>query len=890
MNIINAQDGSDWKYSSGNEEIDRIRHEIATKPTDTSNFMVRAFMLKQWFPMLQQQGAVLTNRYMHIDSAFHSWGRIYDNDMKNRVNDVLEYSKIVDEGYLILDSIQRELTDNPLTAINPQKPERATVKAPIKNDIPFPQYKGTEKHNGFTGSEGPVYGQIAWQFPVGLAWESKPVIVEDKVYLSSPGMRNVLTILDINTGEILNNVKQTSAIQWDQLYSTPSNASTPVVLDNYVLYREMGARGNDYGPTKHIVYVDKKTNQIEKKVVAGHVDYRHGYAPFSANEKYLVFPHSIQEIHKTPPIAKNFNFLICKDVNTGAQLWKSDIGSFFAEPILDDDKIFIGTESGYFYCFNTEREYSIYRNVGQKFKWRFKVNGAINKKAATDSSNVYFGSNDGTVYCLNKNTGELRWKYSVEKPVDEAFRHFSSPFILGDKMFIGSADKNLYCLNTFKGKLIFKHETNDWIRSCPVATTTNVYFASINGDLYNISYNQKTPELVWEKHIGDHWIYADLTLSEDKLLLNNSDLYCYCVNIDNGEILWKHSIIKAFYKEDGYRILSDQIAGGAYYQSKATAADGKVFIGTPSRFVYALDAESGKELWKYELGAAISGAPVYNNGRIYVGQQGGEDEFYCLDAKSGKMIWTQNVGWVWGSATVSDGMVFIPGIDGYLYALDAKNGYIVWRHRTEHSTCSEPLVMDDYVYFGGWDGFMYKLEKDSGKLVWRFPDSGSDSGVAIGFDGKILMPGQGKKGIMKCIDTKTEEILWTPQIPRENFNVTPAYNDGKAFISALYGGGLGGLPIAAKIVALDARNGKPIWTFDGPGGLTGPIVGNNGYIYCGSTTNPYFFGIEAKGNGDGTTNCLFKVKLANKVEESTAAIYNGKAYILSSGGYLYAIE
>jgi len=104
---------------------------------------------------------------------------------------------------------------------------------------------------------------------------------------------------------------------------------------------------------------------------------------------------------------------------------------------------------------------------------------------------------------------------------------------------------------------------------------------------------------------------------------------------------------QAFYQEDGYRIQTDQIAGGAYYQSKATAADGIVYIGSPSRFVYALDTESGKERWKYELGAAISGAPVFYNGRIYVGQQGGEDEFYCLDAKTGKMIWTQNVGWVW---------------------------------------------------------------------------------------------------------------------------------------------------------------------------------------------------------------------------------------------------
>ncbi len=68
--------------------------------------------------------------------------------------------------------------------------------------------------------------------------------------------------------------------------------------------------------------------------------------------------------------------------------------------------------------------------------------------------------------------------------------------------------------------------------------------------------------------------------------------------------------------KEGERILSDQIAGGAYYQSKPTAANGTVYFGTPARFVYAVDAESGKEKWKFELGGSISGAPTYDQGRI----------------------------------------------------------------------------------------------------------------------------------------------------------------------------------------------------------------------------------------------------------------------------------
>ena len=44
----------------------------------------------------------------------------------------------------------------------------------------------------------------------------------------------------------------------------------------------------------------------------------------------------------------------------------------------------------------------------------------------------------------------------------------------------------------------------------------------------------------------------------------------------------------------------------------------------------------------------------------------------CLDALSGELIWKQDVGWVW----VSDGLVFIPGVDGYVNCLDAESGHI----------------------------------------------------------------------------------------------------------------------------------------------------------------------------------------------------------------------
>ena len=48
--------------------------------------------------------------------------------------------------------------------------------------------------------------------------------------------------------------------------------------------------------------------------------------------------------------------------------------------------------------------------------------------------------------------------------------------------------------------------------------------------------------------------------------------------------------------------------------------------------------------------------------------------------------------------------------------------------------------------------------------------------------------------------------------------------------------------------------------------------------------------LTVKGNIDGTTNIKWKYKMGNKVEESTPALYKGRAYIMSSDGYLHAIK
>ena len=248
-------------------------------------------------------------------------------------------------------------------------------------------------------------------------------------------------------------------------------------------------------------------------------------------------------------------------------------------------------------------------------------------------------------------------------------------------------------------------------------------------------------KLKWRKKISTHPIYADLVAAGDSVLVNDSDLWLRRIGA-GGEVLWKRSLLQAFEDEEGRRIFTDVLSGGTYYQSKPTAVKGKVFFGMPSGFLVAADADTGKELWKFEMGGAISVAPAVADGRVFAGQQGGERFFYCVDAETGAPIWKQTIpgGWVWGSAAVDEGRVYVPTVDGHAVCLDAATGHIVWMYPTAKSVPAEPAIDGDLVYFGSWSHSIYAFDKKTGEIVWKENGVGLDSGTLIATGGKVYLP------------------------------------------------------------------------------------------------------------------------------------------------------
>lgn len=231
-------------------------------------------------------------------------------------------------------------------------------------------------------------------------------------------------------------------------------------------------------------------------------------------------------------------------------------------------------------------------------------------------------------------------------------------------------------------------------------------------------------------------------------------------------------------------------------EASPIVVDGVMFATGSWSIVYALDAKTGEELWKYdpevpgEWGRKLCcdvvnrGVAVWK-GRVYVGTIDGR--LIALDAKTGKPIWDISTidrskpYSITGAPIIVKGKVIIGnggaeyGVRGYITAYDADTGRQLWRFyvvpgdpraAVENPELAKaiPTWKDDpkatYRYWdvggGGtvWDSFSYDPDLD---LVYF------GTGNATAWNRSIRSPGGGDNLFTACIvavKADTGEVAW----------------------------------------------------------------------------------------------------------------------------------
>ncbi len=129
--------------------------------------------------------------------------------------------------------------------------------------------------------------------------------------------------------------------------------------------------------------------------------------------------------------------------------------------------------------------------------WRTRTLGFIAASAAVGSDGtVYMGSFDSNMYALDPRTGTVKWKFGTADHIYASAALDSDDTGNTTAIYFGSADGTLYALRP-DGSLLWKYDTGDVIRSSPViglapsGSGKIIYFGCGNGKLYALDSDGK---------------------------------------------------------------------------------------------------------------------------------------------------------------------------------------------------------------------------------------------------------------------------------------------------------------------------------------------------------------------------------------------------------------
>lgn len=232
-------------------------------------------------------------------------------------------------------------------------------------------------------------------------------------------------------------------------------------------------------------------------------------------------------------------------------------------------------------------------------------------------------------------------------------------------------------------------------------------------------------------------------------------------------------------------------AGRSGVRLQPAFADGKLYLISTDGKLEALDAATGKTLWKQSTrvgggiwpfkhkkpgpDARFAGGPTVSGNLLVVGTLDGH--VYAMDATTGKQLWSAEVdNEVISPPAIDAGVVYARTNSGNVYAFDANSGERKWVYDQGNVPLlslrgNGPLLAaHGVVMFGTDDGNVISLRSDTGAIQWKLPITKglgrtdiqklNDADDSLQLDGNTLYA-TAYHGELAAIDAQQGQLAWT---------------------------------------------------------------------------------------------------------------------------------
>ena len=325
--------------------------------------------------------------------------------------------------------------------------------------------------------------------------------------------------------------------------------------------------------------------------------------------------------------------------------------------------------------------------------WRSQDEGDIGCAAVLSGNLVLYANEAGVIKALDAATGRERWRFATEGKV------FSTPAVWKNRVVVGSTDGYIYGLSLKNGKLRWRYRCDKSVLASPVIRDGIAYVGS--SDHVFRALKVRNGRLVWAREGIAGFVECKPYLDDEQLVFGDWANTLYSLDPHTGQIQWT-------WQTKGSRMYSP----AAVYPVKA---HGKIFLVTPERKTYALDARTGEQLW-VSAGGRESIALSPDGETIYVKTMFDSVQAYSTTAAEAEKRWEVRPGFGYEIAPTPcacspDGrLLFVPTDKGNIFCLNAADGSPVWKHKVSVALINSILPLpSNHLLIATMDGVVTLL-------------------------------------------------------------------------------------------------------------------------------------------------------------------------------------
>lgn len=356
------------------------------------------------------------------------------------------------------------------------------------------------------------------------------------------------------------------------------------------------------------------------------------WAAFSLTDSYY---DRNEKAEKYPDFSVNKEYAQVQEqwiVQTGAGIYCS--------PAVEKDKVFVGDDLG---------RLTAYALKNGKKLWSFQSGKRIVGTPAVSEGIVVFGSADCKIYGLDAQNGNLLWTVEAAEPV------LGAVTIENGIAYIGASDHTFRAVNICTGEVKWAFAgVRGYIETKPLVTDNKVIFGAWDNTLYAL--NKADGKELWKwtggltrMHFSPAAVWP--VAADEKVFITDPQRAMTAIDIETGNTVWRtfQSMVRETIglSEDKERIYSktmnDSIVcystkgnqphklwasnvgfGYEHAPSMQVEKNGVVFGSTKEGLIFALEAATGKVLWKHKTGNSLISTvvPLDNNRVLFTATSG----------------------------------------------------------------------------------------------------------------------------------------------------------------------------------------------------------------------------------------------------------------------------